>query len=202
MSISDAKLKLCAVVKLKRNEVDKEPSKSGHSTVRKDVSTSDNLPPSSRNSNCRLFESFSFIDRLLELQSHDSVANFTEDLLQPQLPNHFTFKNIYRKDSLNDSVLTSEKVNVISSNEILEQTPINEGANVANSDSDKEALYQVMKLLNIPKRTVTTQVDLVEDILQGSEAVAAENETENRYTDLVSVLQRVILHLPKYENPI
>lgn len=66
-----------------------------------------------------------------------------------------------RKDSLNDSVLTSEQVNVIRSNEILEQIPLNDGANVANSDSNKEALYQVMKLLNIPKRTVTTQVDLV-----------------------------------------
>jgi hypothetical protein len=51
----------------------------------------------------------------------------------------------------------------------LKQTPLNEGPNVANSDSDKEALYQVMKLLNIPKQTVTTQVDLEEDVLQGSE---------------------------------
>jgi hypothetical protein len=108
MSISDAKLKLCAVVKLKRNEVDKEPNKSGHSTVGKDVSTSDNLPLSSGNSDCLLFESISFNETLsrhsferekanyclLELQSHDSMANFTEDLVQPQLPNHFAFKNI------------------------------------------------------------------------------------------------------------
>lgn len=110
--------------------------------------------------------------------------------------------NCRRKDSLNDSVFTSEQVNVISSNEILKQTPLDEGANVVNSDSDRKALYQVMKLLSIPKRTVTTQVDLVADVLQGSEDVAVENETEDRYIDLVSVLERVMLHLPKCENPI
>jgi hypothetical protein len=107
-----------------------------------------------------------------------------------------------RQDSLNDNVFTSEQVNVISSNEILKQTPLDEGANVVNSDSDRNALYQVMKLLNIPKRTVTTQVDLVEDVLQGSEDVAVENETENRHIELVSVLERIMLHLSKCENPI
>jgi hypothetical protein len=106
MSISDPKLRLCAVVKLKRNEVSKEHSKSGHSTVGKDVY---NLPSSSGNSICQSFESFSFIKTfsshhsferektnycLLELQAHDSVADFSEDLLQPQLPNHFTLKNV------------------------------------------------------------------------------------------------------------
>jgi hypothetical protein len=320
--------------------VNKESKKSGHSrshsTVAKDVSTSDNLPPSSENSIPKLFESFSFIktfssyhsferekanDRLSELQSHDSVANLSEDLLQPQLPSHYTFKNTNqfpknqsvnnvhelskftssplesgplfyaphtrilisdrpllalssddqvsvvecpdidtsqeskdteeykfviqsshqspllvkeqdivnlakhrnalwswsknvhkqcwkevttncrRRDSLNDNVITSEQVNVISSNEILKHTPVDEGTSVVNSDSDRKALYQVMKLLSIPKRTVTTQVDLVTDVLQGSEDVAVENETENRYIDLVSVLERVMLHLPKCENP-
>ncbi|XP_033610123.1 uncharacterized protein LOC111871375 isoform X2 [Cryptotermes secundus] len=110
--------------------------------------------------------------------------------------------NCRRKDSLNASVFTSEDVKVISSNEILKQTPLDEGANVVNSDSDWKALYQVMKLLSIPKRTVTTQVDLVANVLQGSENVTVENETENRYIDLVSVLERVMLHLPKCENPI
>jgi hypothetical protein len=100
-----------------------------------------------------------------------------------------------RRDSLN-----SEQVNVISSNEILKQTPLDEGANVVNSDSDRKALYQIMKLLNIPKRTVTTQVNLVADVLQGSEDVAVENETENRYIDLVSALERIMLHLSKCEN--
>lgn len=315
--------------------MNKESRKSGHSTVRNDVSSSDNIPSSSGNSIPRLFESFSFIkpvssyhsfervanDCLSELQSHDSVANLPEDLLHPQLPSHCTFKNTNqfpknqsvnsvvhelskstsnplesaplfsphlqilvssrpllalssdqitveeypdidtsqrnkdteeykfdiqsshrspliveeqdvdnlekhrnalwslsknihkecweevttncrRKDSLNDSVFTSEQVNVMSSNEILKQTQLDEGANVVNSDSDRKALYQVMKLLSIPKRTVTTQVDLVADVLQGSEDVAVENETENRYIDLVSVLERVMLHLPKCENPI
>lgn len=317
--------------------MNKESRKSGHSrsdsTVGKDISTSDNLPPSSENSIPQLFESFSFIktlssyhsfgrekanDCLSELQSHDSVADLSEDL-----PSHCTFKNTNqfpknqsvnnvvhelskftstplesgplfysphlrilvssrpllalssddqisveecpdidtsqqskdteeykfviqsshqspllvkeqdidnlakhqkalwswsknihkqcwkevttncrRRDSLNDSVFTSEQVNVINSNETLKHTPLDEGANDVNSDSDRKALYQVMKLLSIPKRTVTTQVDLVADVLQGSEDVAVENETENRYIDLVSVLERVMLHLPKCENPI
>jgi hypothetical protein len=340
--ISDPKLKLCAVVKLQRNEVNKESSKSGHSrshsTVGKDVSTSDHLPPSSEKSFPQLFESFSFIktfssyhsferdkanDCLLELKSPDSVVNLSENLIQPQIPSHFTFentnlfpknqsvnnvvhelskltstplesgplfysphlhillssrpllalssddqisveecpevnsnqqskdteeyksviqsshqspllikeqdidnlakhrntlwswsKNIHKQcwkevttncsgtGSLNDSVFTSEQVKVISSNEILKQTPLDEGVNVVNSDSDEKVLYQVIKLLNTPKRTVTTQVDLVADVLQGSEVVAVENEIETRYVDLVSVLQRIILHLPKYENPV
>jgi hypothetical protein len=318
--------------------VNKDHSKSGHSTVGKDVSTSDNLPPSSENSICQLSQPFSFIKTLscyhsfesertnkchLELQSHDSVANITEYLLKPQVPSHLTCQNLNqfpnnqsvknvvhelseltsnqlrseplfyfpqlcflvsgrpllalsiddeidveecpevdsnhqkmeteeyeyviqtshwspllvneqdidnlanhqnalwswsknvqkqsrkeiasncsREDALNDSVLTLEQVNIVSSNEILKQAPLNEEANAENSNSDERALYQIMKLLNIPKRTVTTQVDFVENVLQGSEVVTVENETDNRHNDLLSVLQRVMLHLPKYENSI
>jgi hypothetical protein len=105
-----------------------------------------------------------------------------------------------RRDLQIDSVSTSEQVNVISSNEVLKQNQL-DGANDVNSDSDRKALYQVMKLLSIPKRTVTTQVDFVADVLQGSEYIAVENETENRYIDFVSVLERVMLHLLKCEHP-
>jgi hypothetical protein len=104
------------------------------------------------------------------------------------------------EDSLNDIVsCTSEQVKVRSTNELLKQTPVDEGA-IVNSDSDGKVLQQVVKLLTAPKRTIITQVDLVGDVLQGSEHVATENETENRYIDLVSALQRIMLRVSKNEN--
>jgi hypothetical protein len=103
-------------------------------------------------------------------------------------------------DSLNDSVsYTSQKVKLMGTNKLLKQTPVSEGANV-NSDSDGEVLQQVMTLLTVPKRTVTTQVCLLDDVLQGTEHVAIENETENRYVDLVSAIQRIMLRVSQNEN--
>ena len=102
-------------------------------------------------------------------------------------------------DALSDHVSCNEEAKVKTADKASKQTPIHEGANV-NCDSDEKALYQFMKLLNIPKRTVTTQVDLVENILQGSEIVAVENETDNRYVDLVNAIQRVILRLQRSES--
>jgi len=102
-----------------------------------------------------------------------------------------------RVDALSDHISCSEEAGVKTADKVLKQTPVDEGANVVNCDSDEKALYQFMKVLNIPKRTVTTQVDLVENILQGSESVALENETDSRYVGLVSAIQRVILRLQR-----
>lgn len=100
-------------------------------------------------------------------------------------------------DALSDRIPCNEEARVKTADEVLKQTPVDEGANVVNCDSDEKALYQFMKVLNVPKRTVTTQVDLVENILQGSESVAVENETDSRYVGLVSAIQRVILRLQR-----
>ena len=104
-------------------------------------------------------------------------------------------------DSLSDHISCTEQVGVKTAGEVLKQTPVDEGSNVVNSDSDEKALYQLMKVLNIPKRTVTTQVDLVENILQGSESVVVENETDSRYVDLVGAIQRVMLRLQRSGSP-
>jgi len=103
-------------------------------------------------------------------------------------------------DALSDRISCTEEARVKTADKVLKQLPVDEGANVVNCDSDEKALYQFMKLLNVPKRTVTTQVDLVENILQGSESVAVENETDSRYVDLVSAIQRVILRLQRSES--
>jgi hypothetical protein len=100
-------------------------------------------------------------------------------------------------DALSDRISCTEQARVNTVGEVLKQTPLDEGANVVSSDSDEQALYQFMKVLNIPKRTVTTQVDLVENSLQGSECVAIENETDSRYADFVSAVGRVILRLQR-----
>jgi hypothetical protein len=100
-------------------------------------------------------------------------------------------------DSLSDHKSYTEQARVMSSDKVLKQTPIDEGSNVVNSDSDEKALCQFMELLNIPKRTVATQVDLVETVLQGSENVAVENETDSRYVQLIGVMQRIMSRLPK-----
>lgn len=100
-------------------------------------------------------------------------------------------------DALSDRITCNEEARVKTADEVLKQTPVDEGANVVNCDSDEKALYQFMKVLNVPKRTVTTQVDLVENILQGSENVAVKNETDSRYVGLVSAIQRVILRLQR-----
>lgn len=103
-------------------------------------------------------------------------------------------------DALSDNISCNEEARVKTADKVLMQTPADEGGNVVNCDSDEKALYQFMKMLNIPKRTVTTQVDLVENILQGSESIAIENETDNRYVELVSAIQRVILRLQRSGN--
>jgi hypothetical protein len=100
-------------------------------------------------------------------------------------------------DALSDNISCNEEARVKTADKVVKQTPADEGGNVVNCDSDEKALYQFMKMLNIPKRTVTTQVDLVENILQGSESVAIENETDSRYVELVSAMQRVILRLQR-----
>jgi hypothetical protein len=100
-------------------------------------------------------------------------------------------------DALSDHTSSNEEARVKTADNVLKQMPVDEGANVVNCDSDEKTLYQFMKVLNIPKRTVNTQVDLVENILQGSESVAVENETDNRYVDLVSAIKRVILRLQR-----
>jgi len=100
-------------------------------------------------------------------------------------------------DTVSDHISRNEEARVKTADEVLKQTPVDEGANVVNCDSDEKALYQFMEVLNIPKRTVTTQVDLVENILRGSESVAVENETDSRHVDLVSAIQRVILRLQR-----
>jgi hypothetical protein len=147
MFVSDPKLKMCAVVKLKRREMNKQSRKSGQSTshlpIREDVSTSDNLSeaPEKSEPHSSFIETFSSKGDVSKSDSHNSVA------------------------------------------------------------VDEKALHEFLKLLNIPKRTVTTQVYLVEDVLQGSEAVAVETQTESRYADLVGVIQRIMLRLPKSDGP-
>lgn len=91
---------------------------------------------------------------------------------------------------------TSEQVKVTSANELLKETPVDDDTNI-NSDNDGKVLQQVVKLLTTPKRSITTQVDLVGDVLQGSEHLAPENQAENMYADLVSAIQRIMLHLSK-----
>lgn len=103
-------------------------------------------------------------------------------------------------DALSDHISCNKEATVKTEDKVLKQMPVDEGADVLNCDSDEKALYQLMKVLNIPKRTVTTQVDLVENILQGSESVAGENETDDRYVDLASAIQRVILRLQRSGN--
>lgn len=314
MFLSDPKLKMCAVVKLKKGEMNKKSVKAAHSTshspIRKDISTSDNLPRAPKKSKPQLLESSSFTEMfsskrdISKSNPHNSAAEISKDFIQPQLSSRLfvnadqfskkkSVKNVVRKSSKlksvtvesepqfflphlhvnlssqpalsfsTDSRVSMEKecaevlsdqqnkgaaehravakphqspllvkeqdidnltkhqdalwswsknvhkqcqkeitpvcngldARVKMANKVLKQLPVDEGANVVNCDSDEKALYQFMKLLNVPKRTVTTQVDLVENILQGSESVAVENETDNRYVDFVSAIQRVILRL-------
>lgn len=106
------------------------------------------------------------------------------------------------EELLNDSVSrTSEQLKATGTNKLLKQTPEDGVANV-NSDSDGKVLQQVVKWLTTPKRTVTTQVDLLGDELQGLECVVTENKMEDRYIDLVSTLQRIILRLSKNKNTV
>jgi len=325
--LSDPKLKMCAVVKLKKGELNKESEKAAHSTshspVRKDISTSDNLPRAPKKSKPQLLESSSFTEMFFskrdisKFNPHNSVAELSKDFIQPQLSSQLfinadqfskkkSVKNVVRRssklksvtvenepqffsphlhahlssraalslstdsrvrmekecaevlsdqqnkgaaerqvvskshqspllvkeqdvdnltkhehalwswskkipkpcqkeittvcnglDALSDHISCNEEARVKTADKVLKQLPVDEGANVVNCDSDEKALYQFMKVLNIPKRTVTTQVDLVENILQGSDSVAVENETDNRYVDLVSAIQRVILRLQR-----
>ena len=308
MFLSDPKLKMCAVVKLKKGELNKKSKKAAHSTshspIRKDISTSDNLPRAPK--------------KVISISNtHNSVAELSKDSIQPQLSTRLSIntdefskkksvKNVVRRSSelksvtvenepqffspplhvhlssrpalslstdsrvsvekecaqvlsdrqnkgaaerqvvskshqspllvkehdidnltdhqhalwscnknipkqcrkeittvcngleaLSDHMSCNEEAMVKVADKVLKQLPVDEGANVVNCDSDEKALYQFMKVLNIPKRTVTTQVDLVENILQGSESVAVENETDSRYVDLVSAIQRVILRLQR-----
>jgi hypothetical protein len=317
---------MCAVVKLKKIEMNKKRRKSSHSTscspIRKDISTSDNVPRATEKSKSQLLESFSFIEMFSSTRNTsksdpcNSVAELSKDFIQSQLssqlfinanqfskkksvknvgrrlsklqsaavknePQFFSphlhvhlfsrpalslsidevstgkecsevlsnqqkkaaaehqvaavshqspllikeqdidnltkhqhalwswSKNIHKQcwkeittmcnglDSLSDRVSCTEQARVMSSDKVLKQTPVDEGENVVNSYNDEKALCQFMELLNIPKRTIATQVDLVETVLQGSENVVVENEKDNRYVDLLGVIQRIILRLPK-----
>jgi hypothetical protein len=318
--LNDPKLKMCAVVKLKKGELNKKSEKAAYSTshspIRKDISTSDNLPRAPKKSKPRLLESSSMNEMFFSKSNpHNSVAELSKDFIQPQLSSRLfinadqfskkkSVKNVVQRssklksvtvekepqfflphlhvhlssqpalsndsgvsmekecaevlsdqqnkgaaerqvvskshqspllvkeqdienltkhqhavwswsknipkqcrkeittvcnglDALSDHISCNEEARVKTADKVLKQLPVDEGANVVNCDSDEKALYQFMKVLNVPKRTVTTQVDLVENILEGSESVAVENETDNRYVDLVSAIQRVILRLQR-----